>query len=150
MFYPFGIFLDRSVEPINKDLIRTYYFKGLLHKNMLKKILILDDDQDMLQMLQDVLSGEGHLVSGYSYTDNIFKLIEQVRPDLLIVDYLINGLNGGEICSAVKRNPITASLPVMILTGYDRVIKSLGDYSANRIIYKPFDLKMLLNAVREL
>jgi DNA-binding response OmpR family regulator len=117
---------------------------------MPKKILILDDDQDMLQMLKDVLSGVGHVVSGYSYTDNIFKLIDEIKPDLLIVDYLINGLNGGEICSAVKRNPATTHLPVMILTGFDRVIKSLGDYSANRVLYKPFDINSLLNSVEEL
>lgn len=120
------------------------------NKNMPKKILILDDDQDMLQMLKDVLSGEGHVVNGYSYTDNIFKLIDEINPDLLIVDYLINGLNGGEICSAVKKNPATAHLPVMILTGYDRVIKSLGDYSANRVLYKPFDINSFLNTVKEL
>ena len=104
----------------------------------------------MLEMLKDMLSEEGHIVRGYSYTDDIFILIAQETPDLLIVDYLINGLNGGEICSAVKRNPATAHLPVMILTGYDRVIRSLGDYSADRVIYKPFELNDLLSAVKSL
>lgn len=117
---------------------------------MLKKILVIDDDQEMLEMLTDILSGEGHSVSGYSYTDNIFKLIDDLKPDLLIVDYLINGLNGGEICSAVKRNPYTAALPVMILTGYDRVIKSLGNYSADLVLYKPFELNDLFKAINEL
>ncbi|RZK69863.1 MAG: response regulator [Pedobacter sp.] len=117
---------------------------------MFKKILILDDDQDILQMLKDILTQEGHAVEGHTHTDNIFTLIEEIKPDLLIVDYFINGLNGGEICSEVKRNPATAGLPVIILTGFDRVLKSLGDYSADLVIAKPFDVEILLNAVDQL
>lgn len=114
---------------------------------MCKRILILDDDKDVLDVMQEALTYEGFEVQTISATENIFPVLEQYRPDILLIDYLLNGINGGEICSQIKKNEHTHNLPVVILSAYPRVINSLGYYQCNKFISKPFDLDELVGGI---
>ncbi len=115
---------------------------------MLKSILILDDDQGVLEMLTELLTGEGYIVNGYAYTPDIFQLINQYEPDMIIVDYLMNGINGGEICAQVKKNESTAGIPVFLISGYEKVVRSLGDYRSDFFFPKPLNIPMLLKQLK--
>lgn len=117
---------------------------------MPKRILILDDDKDVLDVMEEALSYEGYDVRTITATENIFPLLEEFQPDLLMVDYLLQGINGGEICSQVKKNEQTCGLPVVILSAYPRVIGSLGYYHCNKFIPKPFDLHELIDDIKQL
>jgi len=117
---------------------------------MCKRILILDDDKDVLDVMEEALMYEGFDVRTITATDNIFPLLEQYQPDILLIDYLLGGINGGEICSQIKKNSQTSSLPVVILSAYPRVINSLGHYHCNKFIPKPFDLDELIGEINQL
>jgi CheY-like chemotaxis protein len=65
----------------------------------------------------------------------------------VLLDYILNGVNGGEVCHVIKNNPKTAAIPVIIVSGYSKLLFSLGDYGCNAILPKPFGLPELLNAV---
>ncbi len=114
---------------------------------MAKKILILDDNEDILEMMKVALEDEGHEVECLTNTDDIFKAINHIKPDLLIVDYILSGINGGEFCHQVKTNPKTSHIPVIMVSGHQRVLGSLGTYGADVFIAKPFSLEDIVTNV---
>lgn len=117
---------------------------------MVKKILVLDNDSRILDVMEEALSYEGFAVETYEGTDDIVSLVEQKKPDLLIIDYILNGVNGGEHCRKIKNTTSTCNLPVIIFSAYPKVLQSLGFYGCNAFIAKPFDLSVLINKVAEL
>ena len=114
---------------------------------MAKKILILDDNEDILEMMKVALEDEGHEVECMTNTDDIFKAIDHIKPDLLIVDYILSGINGGEFCHQVKTNSKTSHIPVIMVSGHQRVLESLGTYGADVFIAKPFSLEDIVTNV---
>lgn len=114
---------------------------------MAKKILILDDNEDILEMMKVALEDEGHEVECMVNTNDIYKTISHTKPDLLIVDYILPGINGGELCHQVKTNPKTEHIPVIMVSGHQRVLQSLGTYGADVFIAKPFSLEDIVNNV---
>jgi CheY-like chemotaxis protein len=115
---------------------------------MSKNILIVDDSSDTLDLLKEALEQEGYGVTALPYTENIIASITQYQPDLVMLDFLLAGINGGELCHQLKTNPISSHIPVIMLSGYPRVLESLGNYGADQFIAKPFDLNDLYTSVR--
>jgi DNA-binding response OmpR family regulator len=111
------------------------------------KILIIDDDTDLLELLQDFLENNGFEIKTNQSSAGIFETITQYQPDLIILDYLLDGINGGELCHQVKS---TTHIPVILYSAYSRVLLSLGTYGCDQFIPKPFDLDFLLESVRRL
>ena len=116
----------------------------------MKKVLVLDNDGDVLDIMQEALNYEGFQVKIIEETDNIFAVIDDFDPDLIILDYILSGINGGEICHQIKANPKTTDVPVMIMSAYPRVIKSLGYYGCGDFISKPFDLDDIVQRIKNL
>lgn len=112
-------------------------------------ILILDDTQDILDALQQALTDEGYEVTTYSYCDDILQVVKQHQPNLVLLDYLLFGINGGELCHQIKTNPLTSHIPVILMSGYPRVLESLGTYGSDAFIAKPFDLKVLFSTIHQ-
>ena len=116
----------------------------------MKKVLILDNDEGVLDVMNEALNYEGFDVKAIEATDNIFSAIGGFDPDLVILDYILSGINGGEICHQIKANPTTTNLPVIIMSAYPRVIKSLGYYGCDDFIAKSFDLNDIVERIKEL
>ena len=116
---------------------------------MPQKILIVDDDHDILNMLKDLLEHEGYEVIALDYTDSIINNIMKYNPDLVMLDFLLAGVNGGELCHEIKINSKTSWLPVIMLSAFPRVLDSLGNYGSDAFIAKPFDIEVVLKKVKE-
>ncbi len=114
---------------------------------MAKKILILDDNEDILEMMKVALEDEGHEVECMTDTDDIYTTIQAIKPNLVIVDYILSGINGGELCHQIKNNPATGHIPVIMVSGHQRVLQSLGNYGADVFIAKPFSLEEIVTKV---
>lgn len=115
-----------------------------------KKVLLVDNDNDILDVMKEALTYEGYEVNSLLEIDNIFPEIMTYHPDIVILDYILNGVNGGELCHQIKMNRDTAQLPVVIMSAYPKVLQSLGDYGCNVFIPKPFDLDQILNCIKDL
>jgi DNA-binding response OmpR family regulator len=115
-----------------------------------KRILIIDDDADLLDILKGYLTSCGHDVYTRDNATEIFSIIDEYRPNLVILDYLLNGINGGEICHEVKNSYIGSQIPVMLYSAYPRVLLSLGLYGCDLFVPKPFDLSELSQSVDQL
>jgi DNA-binding response OmpR family regulator len=116
---------------------------------MPQKILIVDDDHDILSVLKDLLEHEGYEVVTLDYTDSIINNITKYNPDLVMLDFLLAGVNGGELCHEIKINNKTSWLPVIMLSAFPRVLDSLGNYGSDAFIAKPFDIEVVLKKVKE-
>ena len=114
---------------------------------MAKKILIVEDDDDILALLKDVLEKDGFEVTGLTYTESIIKSVTKHGAELVILDFLLPGINGGELCHEIKCQKSFGAIPVIMLSAFPRVLESLGNYGADVFIAKPFDIEDLLRAV---
>lgn len=112
-------------------------------------ILILDDSDAILDALNLAFNDEGYKTTTLDHCDNIIQKVIELKPDLILMDYLLFGINGGEYCHEIKTNPLTKHLPVILMSGYPRVIESLGNYGCDAFIAKPFELTKLLDTVKQ-
>ena len=114
---------------------------------MKKRILVIDDDKDILEVVEEVLTYSDFEVKTCLNCINVFDNIGDFSPDLILIDYLLMGINGGEFCYQIKTNPPTAHIPVIMMSGFPRVFFSLGDYKCDYFITKPFDIEELLDKI---
>jgi len=116
---------------------------------MLKRILILDDNLDVLDVLKEALSYEKFDVEITSNSQNIIDIAKTWQPNLLILDYKLTGPNGDDICRKIKSHPQLFDIPVIICSAY------LNDYDllscgCDAVIAKPFGLDELMDKVNGL
>jgi len=116
----------------------------------MKKILVIDNDPAVLDIMQEALGYEGFEVTAVEGTQDICKLVKATEPQLVVIDYMLNGINGGELCHQIKSVPETGNLPVILFSAYPRVFNSLGTYGCDAFIAKPFDLSFLIDQVQAL
>jgi DNA-binding response OmpR family regulator len=114
---------------------------------MAKRILVVEDDYSILCLLTDLLNEEGYEVVGLNFTPSIVESVLTHTPDLVMLDFLLAGVNGGELCQELKGNTATASLPVVLLSGYPRFVQTFGSYGSDGFIAKPFDVNALIHMV---
>jgi DNA-binding response OmpR family regulator len=119
-----------------------------MEKIMAKRILIVDDNELMTEVMTYILTGNGYEVIALNGGDNIFNDIKAVRPDLLILDALLPGMDGSDICKLIKLNRDTQNLPVIICSGNDNIDDALSQKGApNDVLHKPFNIDNLIEKV---
>ncbi len=117
---------------------------------MLKRILVLDDNEDILEVVHEALSYASFEVRSISESRQLMSLMDEFAPDLLLLDYRMSGINGGEICRIVKSHPKYTGIPVIIFSAYISDHAAITAYGCGAVISKPFDLVELISKVNEL
>jgi DNA-binding response OmpR family regulator len=116
------------------------------------KILIVDDDPDMVELLRLALTQAGY--SACTATTGTEALAEAQRssPDLVVLDLLLPGLNGFNVCESLRRNPATASVPIIMITVLPGQFPRLvgAEAGANAFVNKPFHTQELVSCVEGL
>jgi DNA-binding response OmpR family regulator len=117
---------------------------------MRPKILAVDDEPDLLWALRYALGDEGCEVNTVSNAAEALTLVEEWRPDLILLDVVMPGLNGLELCRLLRRDPRFASIPIIFLTALLNTADCVAglDEGADDYISKPFDLGELKARVR--
>ena len=116
---------------------------------MSKKILIVEDSALMAEVMTYILINYGYEVIALNNGNDVFNKIKASHPDLVILDAILPGINGLEICQLIKLNKATQSLPVIMCSGDDESIgKSLKQRGApDDVLIKPFDINCLIEKV---
>ena len=120
--------------------------------NVAKKILIVDDEQDTLSVLGKGLTAEGYSVIEADNSGDAIDLAKSECPDLIILDVLMPGMDGGEVARRLKEVPETKGIPVIFLTGMfpKREEEEEGHIVAGNIMFdKPYDILKLITAIEE-
>lgn len=117
-----------------------------------KKILIVDDDPDIGTMLKMMLEFKNY---ASVITDRADKAKEILSNDpgsirLILMDMLLSGVNGVDVCTALKKNPVTANIPVIMISAHPSAREMCIDAGADDFISKPFDMQDILSRIENL
>jgi DNA-binding response OmpR family regulator len=122
--------------------------KSLNTSAMPKKILIVDDNEFMVEIMTHILHNKGYEVVSLYTGDEVLSHIKTDHPDLIILDIMLPGMDGRDICKAIKLQKSTRNLPVIICSGEEHLEESMYQKGApNDILHKPFDINALLSKV---
>lgn len=115
-----------------------------------KHILVVDDEADLVDLVSYNLKKEGYIVDSASNGEIALSKIRKGNYDLLILDLLLPGIQGIEICKILRNDPKTTNLPIIMLTAKsEEVDKILGlEMGADDYITKPFSPRELLARVK--
>ena len=109
------------------------------------KILLAEDDKQIGDMISFKLSNSGHQIVRAHDGEQAVKLVAGERPDLILLDAMMPGLNGFEVLRRLKSDPIVRSIPIIMVTakGHERDVLTGLRGGAIDYIVKPFSLKEL-------
>ena len=118
---------------------------------MPSKILVVDDDRAILKMIKQYLTANGVAVVITDNGSEALLFIRDSRPDLVLCDSQMPGLDGQALCRAIKREAKTSSIPVVLMSGErvgDKDVVSGLELGADDYILKPFSMSVLLARLR--
>jgi two-component system alkaline phosphatase synthesis response regulator PhoP len=115
-----------------------------------ERLLVVEDDEDILQLLKYNLAKEGYQVSGVTSGEEALKLLKSEVPDLILLDLMLPGVDGLEVCRHLKRNARTGQIPIIMLTakGEEADIVTGLELGADDYIPKPFSPRVMVARVR--
>jgi DNA-binding response OmpR family regulator len=113
---------------------------------MKKKVLIVENDEDIRNIVGLILEDEGYEVAGCAYTlENLLTM----EADLILMDEWVNSKQGPMLCKEVKAVEHLAHIPVIIFSTAMDIAEIARDCKANGYVHKPFDLEVLISEVRK-
>ena len=120
--------------------------------NIPKKILIVEDDPSFSRAISHIIEKEGYDVITASNGMAGLRMAKDENPDLLILDVMLPGLDGFEICHQLRQDPQTEKLPIIMLSAKGQEIdKTTGlKVGANEYLTKPIDRALLLEKITSL
>lgn len=114
------------------------------------RILLVEDERDLLELLKYNLDREGYDVSTAETGEDGLKLVRNQPPDLILLDLMLPSMDGLEVCRSLKARPDTASIPVIMLTakGEESDIVAGLELGADDYITKPFSPRILMARIK--
>jgi len=109
------------------------------------KILMVDDDVDLLEELSDFLSAAGYEVVSFTDGDKALRAAASVRPDIVLVDLKMKGISGFRVAEEIRKMELLAGIPIIAMTGYytrpedEKLMKECGIQAC---LHKPFSAEM--------
>jgi len=119
---------------------------------MRKKILVVDDNKHLLGLLRLSLKGEGFsITTAANGIDAVEKAVSLV-PDLILLDLLLPGLDGFAVCETLRKHPVTAATPIIIMTGMSGQFSRFAGFESGGtdFIAKPVTPKALIIKIKSL
>lgn len=114
-----------------------------------KKILVIDDEQDIRDSIQRILTGAGYFVQTADNLRTAIKiLVDQPEFDLITCDIMIPAAGGFELIDEIKADKKYAHIPILMVTGMDVAVLSATTHSADAVLMKPFTATDLLSKVK--
>ncbi len=113
-------------------------------------ILVVDDDPDIGTMLKMMLEYKGYSVTLLGNANQTEQILSKQQTDIVILDMLIAGINGTDICRSIRSNPLSVHVPVLMISALPDARNTCIDAGANDFIAKPFEMVEILAKVNTL
>lgn len=110
-------------------------------------ILVLDDDRDICMMIKMVLEYYGYDAMESDNEDGVNEIISSNRVDLIIMDMLLSGADGTDICKRLKQNEKTSSIPILMFSAHPTAKESCLAAGADDFISKPFEMTDMIDKI---
>jgi DNA-binding response OmpR family regulator len=117
-----------------------------------KKILIVEDEESLLSLVTILLTSKGYKVEGVMDGHSALESVTNMKPDLILLDIMIPGIDGLEVCREIKSNEATRHIPVILLTADKRKDSFvMGEQAgADWYVTKPFKSSMVIETIQRL
>lgn len=115
-----------------------------------EKILVVEDEPDILELVSFNLSKENYNVIGVISGNDVISTTKSEKPDLIVLDLMLPGMNGLDICKLLKREPETQDIPIVMMTAKSEeadIVTGL-ELGADDYITKPFSPRILIARIR--
>ena len=109
--------------------------------------MVIDDNEDILYMLQAMLKIKGYKVSIKMTMDDLEPAISQLSPDIILMDMLLSGADGREVCRKLKANPFFAAIPIIMISAHPEAKIKCMEAGADFFLEKPFEMSEIFEAV---
>ena len=113
----------------------------------LASILVVDDDADISMMLKMMLEYKGYRVFTAARAEDILTIISQQKVRLIIMDMLLSGINGTDICAQLKTEESKRHIPILMISAHPNAKELCMNAGANNFISKPFDINDLIQGI---
>lgn len=110
----------------------------------MKKVLVIDDNTDILQLVQMILMNHGFEVLASPQGDDVIAKTESFSPQVILLDVFLSGYDGREICRELKDNPKTKDIPVIMFSAHTKREDIIRECNADDFIAKPFEVNELV------
>ncbi len=108
---------------------------------MVKKVMIVDDEPDILTTIGQVLEVSGYQVIKAHNGKDCLEKLHEVTPDLVVLDIMMPEMSGWDVAAKIKENPKWNKIPIMFLTAKgDTMSKGMGSMTSEDYVVKPFDI----------
>ena len=118
-----------------------------------RKVLVVDDDEDLVELLVDAFQGDGRFeVRSANNGFDAGMLVKEYRPDLIVLDVMLPDINGKEVCQRVRSDPTLEAVKIICISGMveqDKVAE-LKEAGADDFMHKPFAVDRLVDRACEL
>jgi DNA-binding response OmpR family regulator len=119
---------------------------------MQKQVLVVEADLELLELLRFNLAKQGFAMRTATDENEALNQVRSLRPDLILLDSMLPELDGFAVCEILRKNPITASIPIIILSAMSSQLSQIAglDAGANLYVTKPFNLRYLMQRIQDL
>jgi DNA-binding response OmpR family regulator len=115
--------------------------------NQMKKILIVDDDEDLLVSMKSLFTKNGFDIAVTISCDEGFSILNSFKPDLIFLDLNVGDEDGREMCRKIKEDADFKHIPVVFISSDHEALKLYNEYGAASFLEKPLQFSSLLNIV---
>ncbi len=117
----------------------------------MSKILILDDDLDLLAVVKSLLRKKGFEVFAYSDWHKAWDGVRTYKPQLILLDVFLSGTDGLDVCKKLKSSVFTRNIPVIMFSSYPNIADTaIYEYGADDFMAKPFEVNDMVKKIRHL
>jgi len=110
------------------------------------RVLVVDDDPSIVDFLENALEDAGYLVLAAVGAESL-GVAHETQPDVILLDINMPGMNGVEVSQRLRANPMTADIPIVVMSAQDRLRTTGALMPVNDRLPKPFDLARLYEVV---
>lgn len=114
------------------------------------KILIIDDDPDVRTVMNVLMRKHGYLVETASHKEEALQKLDDFQPSVVLLDVLLSGVDGRELCKEIKSNHTTKDIQVMMISGHPGAAENIHSYGADDFVSKPVNTELLLEKLERL
>lgn len=116
---------------------------------MKKKLLIVDDDFDIVEPLALLFESEGYIVSTTTKGEETYQIVETFQPDVILLDVLLSGNDGRTICKNLKTAQGTKHITVILMSAHPNAERDFKGNLADDFIAKPFETDGIIKLVKK-
>lgn len=114
------------------------------------KILILDDDLDLLSIVKSLLKKKGFDVWTFANWQKAWESIKNNKPNLVLLDVFLKGGDGIDVCRKIRSTASTRRMPIIMFSSYPNLAEiAIHEFGADEFISKPFELSEMVNKIRK-